>query len=193
MQRRPKGYVGTGHETIGSDILAVERSLQHLVGDGMPLPKHILSPTQAARIKTIEPDGWYPIEFLLELMETLDQKLGRYALLKMGRTLFQLTHEKRARELAHQGRDIIYAMDEMYRHANRGQQIGGWRVVAFDAHGATLEKTTPHHCAMEEGILSQALASIGAPSMVTQSACFREGADACTFVVTPAVGESRWL
>lgn len=193
MERRPKGYVGINHETIGSDVLAVMHSLQSLVGPDLPIPKHILTPAQLQRLQSIKPDGWYPIEWLLELMDALDKKLGRYALIKMGRTLFKQTHEARVLETAHQGRDIIYGFDEMYHHANRGEKIGGWRVISFDDNGAVLEKTTPHHCAMEEGILAQALAAVGAPAMVAQTGCFREGADACLYSITPAVGAGRWM
>jgi hypothetical protein len=42
----------------------------------------------------------------------------------------------------------------MYHHANRGTGIGGWKVLRFDAGYAELEKMTPHHCVMEQGILS---------------------------------------
>lgn len=193
MQRKPKGYVGIDHETIGSDILAVVRSLQQLVGASAAVPKHILTPEQHERLATVKADGWYPIEWLLELMETLDKRLGRYALIKMGRTLFRDTHEQRILEVAQKGRDIIFGFDDMYRHANRGQKIGGWRVLSFDSNGAVLEKTTPHHCAMEEGILAQALAAIDAPAMVSQSDCFRNGSDSCIYQITPAVGDHRWL
>jgi len=193
VQRRPKGYVGIHHETIGSDILAVMRSLQHLVGETATVPKHILTVEQHERLAGVTADGWYPIEWLLDLMDTLDKRLGRYALIKMGRTLFRDTHERRVLEIAQKGRDIIYGFDDIYRHANRGEKIGGWRVLSFDSNGATLEKTTPHHCAMEEGILAQALAAIDAPSMVSQSACFRLGSESCIYQITPAVSDARWL
>ena len=74
----------------------------------------------------------------------------------------------------------------MYHHANRGGGIGGWRVISFDESRGVLEKTTPHHCEMEEGILAQALADIGARAVVTQTACFRKGAPACRFLIESA-------
>src|SRR5213076_670795 len=94
-------YVGRNHETIGSDVLAVLRSLQHLVGEndagaGQKMAEQVLGSSEVARLQALDPNGWYPIGWLLELMETLDAKVGRFALLKMGRTLFRNTHEERA-------------------------------------------------------------------------------------------------
>jgi hypothetical protein len=194
--RWPKGYIGKNHETIGSDVLAVLRSLQHLVGDGddktgQRMAQQVLGSADVARLQTLDPNGWYPIGWLLDLMDTLDAKVGRYALLKMGRTLFRLSHEERAKQILKSGWDVVQRFDEMYHHANRGEGIGGWRVIRFEADRAELEKTTPHHCAMEEGILAQALQAVGAPAMVSQKACFRQGADACTFVVMPSTA-GKW-
>lgn len=113
VRRRPKGYVGTRHQTIGSDILAVLHILK--------LPEQVLGTEEARKLAAIDPTSWYPIGWLLELMETLDKKVGHYGLLRMGRTLFQLSHEARVKEVAHSARDILYGLDEMYHFANRGK------------------------------------------------------------------------
>jgi hypothetical protein len=192
--RRPAGYVGRHHETIGSDILAVLRSLQHLVDEERRGPRgilgHVLGADEIERLEAIDPRGWYPIGWLLELMERLDAKVGRYALLRMGRVLFKLSHEAHAVTVMHSAEDVIRGFDSLYRHANRGEAIGGWRVLRFDDAVAEMEKTTPHHCAMEEGIIAQALSAVGAPAVVSQSACFREGAESCRFVIQS--GGGRW-
>jgi hypothetical protein len=164
----------------GGDDTAAERRANQLFGS-----------TEVARLTQLDPNGWYPIQWLLDLMELLDAKLGRFALIKMGRTLFQLTHEERARATVKSGWDIIHGFDSMYHHANRGTGIGGWRVISFETDRAEMEKTTPHHCAMEEGILAQALQAVGAPAVVSQTQCFREGADACRFLILPSAG-GRW-
>ncbi|HWB82254.1 MAG TPA: hypothetical protein VG755_45130, partial [Nannocystaceae bacterium] len=152
----------------------------------------LLGPLAAERLAIIEPDDWYPIEWLLEMMERIDQRVGRFALLKLGRTLFKLSHQERIAEVATCGRDIVYGIDGMYHHANRGGDIGGWKVLSFDANRAELEKTTPHHCMMEEGILSQALTAVGSPAVINQSQCFRDGADACRFTIVPAMQSAQW-
>jgi lipase chaperone LimK len=190
VKRKPRGYVGVGHETIGSDILAVDGAIKALAQSETTV-KRILGDEQRAFLASVKASEWYPIEKLLTLMDAVEKHLGRFGLIKMGRTLFKLSHEARVAELAKSARDIIYKFDDFYHYANRGKDIGGWQVVSFTSQRAELEKTTPHHCAMEEGILAQALQAVGAPSVVSQSRCFREGADACLFVISPA-GRGRW-
>ena len=176
--------MGIDHETIGSDILSVIKSLK--------LPEQILGQTDAARLATIEAKGWYPIELLLDLMEKLDREVGHFGLLRMGRTLFNLSHEARVGKQATCARDVVYGIDDMYRHSNRGRMIGGWEVLTFEPGNAILEKTTPHHCVMEQGILSAALSSVGCPGIVSQIQCFREGADACRYVISSSFTDERW-
>jgi len=190
-KRYPKGYQGRRHETIGSDILAVRQSLLAISNTSNGALK-ILGPVALERFARIEPEGWYPIEWLLEMMESIDRNLGRFGLIKMGRVLFQLSHERRVANTLTCARDLIYGIDDMYRHANRGQGIGGWKVLHFDDSRAELEKTTPHHCMMEEGILAQGLKLAGAPSMVSQSVCLREGAPCCHFVIEPCHAAAHW-
>lgn len=184
MVRAPKGYIGRNHETLGSDILAVYKILK--------LPEQVLGPEDARKLAAVDPAGWYPIGWLLSLMEKLDGSLGFYGLVRMGRTLFDLSHKARVLEVAHSARDIIYGLDGMYRHANRGTAIGGWTVLRFAPGYAELEKTTPHHCVMEQGILSAALAAVGCPCIASQRECFRQGADACVFTLTSSVTGERW-
>ncbi len=193
--RRPRGYLGKNHETRGSDILAVRQSLERLVAEQSTpnLPVQILGADHIDRLAAVEADGWYPIEWLLTLMDRVDAKLGRYGLMKMGRVLFSMTHAERSANDAKSGYDIVYGLDTMYRYANRGEEIGGWKVLRFDAARAEIDKTTPHHCAMEEGLLAQALASVGAPAVVTQSACFRTGAPSCRFELLPRDGGPTWM
>jgi hypothetical protein len=185
MDRRPRGYDGRNHETIGSDILSV---LQVVT-----MPEHVLGHEMTARLRTVKPDGWYPISWLLETMDALAAKLGHFALVQMGRNLFRLSHEQRVKQVARSAADIIYGMDDMYHHANRGERIGGWEVLSFLAGRAQLDKTTPHHCAMEEGILSQALLAMGVPALVVQGDCFRKGADSCIYVVSSSITDERWM
>ncbi len=184
IARRPKGYVGIDHETIGSDILSVLQI--------MTLPEQTLGADVAQRLRGVKADGWYPIAWLIELMEAVDAKLGPSALPQMGRRLFKLSHAERVKQVARSARDIVHGIDGMYHHANRGSAIGGWTVLTFEPGHAELEKTTPHHCRMEEGILHEALKLVGAPANIAQPKCFRRGDDACRFVITSPITDARW-
>jgi hypothetical protein len=185
IPRRPDGYVGTHHETIGSDILSVMQALL--------MPDSVLPPDLLARVKEVKPDGWYPIQLMLDVMETLDAKVGKLALVQMGRRLFAASHAARVKQLAHSAGNILTSFDALYHHANRGEGIGGWKVKVFQPGKAVLEKTTPHHCMMEEGILSEALKTVGVPALVRQTQCFRQGAGFCVYELTSAVTDSRWM
>jgi hypothetical protein len=104
-----------------------------------------------------------------------------------------MSHAARIKGVAQSARDILYGMDAMYRFANRGVAIGGWSVLEFQPGQATLEKTTPHHCAVEQGILTEALSLVGCPVNIEQSQCMRKGAESCLFVLTSSVVDARWL
>lgn len=182
--RRPRGYVGEQHETIGSDILAVLAVVS--------MPAQTLGPDLHERLLTLKPDGWYPISLMLELLETLERRIGANGLRQMGRKLFAASHEAHVREVASTAADILLGFDGLYRRANRGEAIGGWKTLSFEPGRAVLEKTTPHHCALEEGIISAALACVGVPATVSQPQCFRLGAESCHFAVTSFITDARW-
>jgi hypothetical protein len=184
-KRKPRGYIGKGHETIGSDILAVLQILK--------MPEQVLGSEEVRKLAKVEMNGWYPIDWLLDLMDKVDKELGHYGLLQMGRRLFSLSHEERLVQVARSAADVIYGIDGMYHHANRGTGIGGWKVLCFDPGYAELEKTTPHHCVMEQGILSGALAAVKCPGIVSQKQCFRQGGDVCTYVISSSFTDERWF
>jgi hypothetical protein len=184
-RRHPKGYVGQRHETKGACLLAVVRILK--------LPDQVLGADEARKLARLDPDGWYPIEWMHKLTDQMERELGYYGLLRMGRTLFETSHKERTANEIRSARDLVHALDGMYRTKNRGSCIGGWKVCKFDAGYVELEKTTPHHCVMEQGLVTAALASVGCPGIVNQTECFRQGGDACLFVITSSVTDERWF
>ena len=180
----PRGYRGIKHETIGADLLALYAAVM--------MPEQILGKQMAARLKSRKPEAWYPIVEVLEPLEELGRKLGADSLRKVGSTIFHAGPAEIVRRTITSARDLAYGFDRLYRMANRGQEIGSWTVIEFKEGSAVLEKTTPHHCSMEEGILDAAFRAINAPATVHQSACLRNGADACRFVLTSHVVDHRW-
>lgn len=182
--RRPRGYHGEDHTTLGCDILAVLKILK--------MPEQVLGKEEADRLKTIKADVWYPIEWLLGLMEILEAHVGPYGLMQMGRKLFQTSHKERVALFAKNAHDILYGIDGMYHHTNRGRGIGGWRVLKFEPGLCDIEKNTAHHCIMEQGILTEALLTVGCACNVVQTRCFKDGADTCVYQVTCAFADQRW-
>src|SRR2546421_587375 len=120
MTRLPKGYRGKNHETIGSDILSVLKVVS--------FPERVLGDELTAKANAVTAEGWYPIDDLLQMMDRIDKSIGRAGLVQMGRNIFRLSHEEQAKKVLHNAADIMFGLDGMYRHANRGEDIGGWKV-----------------------------------------------------------------
>lgn len=182
---RPRGYVGIEHRTIGSAVLALYHALL--------LPEEILGTELATRIREMNPNGWYPIADMLDPLEQLAESVGVAGLRKVGRKLFELSHEQRARGVMKSARDIAYGLDLMYREANRGRDIGGWKVLSFESGECQLEKSTPHHCGLDEGLIRAVMAMIDIPVNIEQSRCLRAGDDHCRFVITSVVIGEPWM
>lgn len=145
------------------------------------------------RLRAVKSDGWYPIALLLEAMDRLDERIGRFGLMTMGRRLFELSHAEQFKKVASSAADVVFGIDAMYHQANRGQGIGGWEVVRFEPGHAELVKTTPHHCVMEEGIVSEALRTLSIPTTVSQRECLRQGADHCRYILASPISDSKWM
>jgi hypothetical protein len=156
------------------------------------MPEQILGKDIAARLKNKKADAWYPVAEIIDPLEELGRKLGADSLRKVGSTIFNAGPAEIVQKSVSSARDLAYGFDRLYRSTNRGLEIGSWTVVEFKEGRAVLEKTTPHHCSMEEGIIDAAFRAVNTPSTVYQSACVRTGADACRFVITSHVVDVRW-
>ena len=184
-KRMPRGYMGTDHETIGSDILAVLATLSH--------PEQVLGEELAHALRGVKPDRWYPIRLLLEAMDCISDKVGRAGLLHMGQELFRMSHAAQFRKFVHSIADLVYGFDAMYRRANRGTDIGGYEVVRLVPGYAEFVKTSPQHCVMEEGMLAAELAMLDIPAEYGQIACLRDSADHCRYVLRSRITDDRWM
>lgn len=182
--RKPKGYIGLNHMTRGGDLVSILKVLH--------TPSLTLGEENHRRLSQVDPEEWYPISTLLDMLELLDKKMGPEGLRSVGWKIFSTFHAPQARQHFDNARDLLHAFDAMYHQANRGHRIGGWAVLDFRPGLAEMEKTTPHHCAMETGILEEALRMVGVKAQVEQTECFREGAAACRFRVTTNTNDGRW-
>lgn len=184
MRKYPVGYAGVGHETSGRDILAILGAVH--------VPELTFGPELATFLKTVQAEGWYPIERLLELLDVLDQKLGAFHLKQVGYNIVQRYLADQVKKHISNAHQLLHSFDSQYHLHNRGQNIGGWKVVSFTPGRAELEKTTPHHCLMEEGIFEEQLRIIGVSAKVSQPTCLRKGGPLCRFVVEARMVDERW-
>ncbi len=180
--RPPKGYVGVNHVARGIGLLAVLEALRD--------PEQVLSAEQAQRLRAVRPEEWYPVEWALELMELLDAQVGRHGLQRMGRSLYPRT--RLGQTPPQSVRQLVFGLNESYHAGNRGSQIGGWEVLRFEPGEALLEKTTVHHCAMEQGVIMGALSALGCDAEVEQTQCLRLGADSCVFSIKSTCSPELW-
>lgn len=178
-------YRNATHETLGSDVLAVLHTMKY--------PDQVLGEAWVQRLRALDPNQWYPIDTLLELLTALFKKAGHAALVQTGRQIFRDSHQARLTPDLKSAGDIVYGIDGMYHHANRGQDIGGWQVTRFGPGVAVLRKTTPHHCALEEGILYEALHTVGADALIVQSQCMQRGDACCELELRSSVRDTRWM
>lgn len=184
MKRLPRTYLGIQHETKGSDLLSLLNALQ--------LPERTLGPELTERLKKVRESEWYPIDLLLDGFEKLAARSDAFALRNVGYRIFQMSHAENVKRAVHSARELLHGFDHIYKDVNRGIGIGGWKVVKFEPGYAQLEKTTPHHCVVEEGIVEEALRTVGVPAQVSQSQCFRKGAEACIYEIRSSVTDQRW-
>ena len=182
--RRPRGYRSDDHTTLGADILAITRTLK--------LPEQVLGTAEWRRLQQVDPDGWYPVDWVLGLTEILEAHVGTLGLMQVGRKLFTSAHKHRVLRSAKTAKDICYALDDIYRHSNRGSGIGGFTVVKFEPGLCEIEKNSVEHCILDQGLLCEALLAIGCACNVVQTRCFRDGADTCLYRVTSAFADARW-
>jgi hypothetical protein len=185
LRRYPRGYLGTNHQALGSDILAAIATV--------PMTGQVLGAELAAELREVKPDQWYPIDLFLRVQDKIDARVGRFGLLQLGRKLFRASHVEQFKKVASSAADVVYSFDEMYRRVNRGTHIGGWEVVIFRPGLAELLKTTPSHCVMAEGIISEALVTLKIPATVEQTTCIRQGAGECRFILRSAVSDEKWM
>jgi len=178
-------YRNQTHETLGSDILAVLATLKY--------PEQVLGAAWVTKLQELKPDAWYPIGTLLELLQMLVTKGGHASVVQMGRQLFRDSHQKRLTPALHSAGDVVFGIDGMYHHANRGENLGGWTVLRFAPGMAVLRKTTPHHCALEEGILHEALHTVGADALIVQNQCVQKGDANCEFELRSSIRDQKWM
>jgi hypothetical protein len=160
------------HEILGSDALAVLQVVS--------LPEQTLGGPLHQRLKEVRPDGWYPVSLLTEVLETLFVRVGPNGLRQMGRKLFAATHESFVKANIASAYQLLSSFDDVYRKANRGTAIGGWKLLDFSAGKAVIEKTTPHICLVERALRSPGSIVLGYRPPFVRRSVFEKGLTAAS-------------
>lgn len=173
------------HVTLGAEILAILQTMRS--------PEALLGDEWVARQRAIHPKDWYPVTVVSDLVQQLSRRVDRAALVEMGRELFRNSHHRRLIPHLRSVGDVVFGLNGIYHRAHRGQDIGGWEVLQFDEGRALLRKKTPVHCALEEGLLCEALHAVGAEASVAQPTCVQHGGRYCDFEIRSPIRGDRWL
>ncbi len=185
MRPVAKSYRSTNHTVAGSDILAII--------DVLPLPDQLLGKEKAQALRDVKPDDWYPVAMMLDALDTVAAKMGDRALIPIGYALIKRSHSEAIKKHFKSAKELLNGFDALYKRANRGNDIGGWKVLSFEPGKAVLENTIPHHCFIQIGIVQEAIKVLQVPTVVKQTQCVREGADSCHFLITTTSKDHRWM
>lgn len=131
----------------------------------------------------IDAAAFYPIALYLELCSYLEERLGTYAFLRLGRKMGAAVMD-RAFDTDAKTFDEAVAQIEGAHKLFCKPVVGGFQIVTREPGKIALDCTTPYNCVLQEGMFYEIAIRYGAPNAtVTHASCRRRGAAACRFDV----------
>ncbi len=132
---------------------------------------------------TLRGDEFIPISLYMDLCDYLEQRLGTYAFLRLGRKLG-------AAVIASAFPPSITTVEEGLAYLSVAHQafcrpvIGVVELVERDSGLLAIHYTAPYNCILQEGLLYEVALRYGAANAtVTHPVCRRKGAAACRFEI----------
>jgi hypothetical protein len=131
----------------------------------------------------LKDDTRHPLSLYLDFCNYLEQRMGMYAFLRLGRkmgatviaTAFPSTITSVAEAIAH--------IDVAHHHYCR-PVVGAFELIGQSPGSLLVRYTAPYNCLLQEGLFYEVAIRYGAPSAtVTHLACKRKGADACQYEI----------
>lgn len=133
-------------------------------------------------LATIEDRTFYPIGLYLELCGYLEERLGRYAFLRVGRKMGAAVMDTAFSA-------DVKTIDDAVAQINGAHKmfckpvVGGFEIEP-SAGKIAINCTTPYNCVLQEGLFYELAIRYGAPNAtVTHTQCRRRGAKVCRFEV----------
>lgn len=131
----------------------------------------------------IEDRVYYPLSLYLELCDYLENRLGMYAWLRVGRRMAAGVMDTMFPPTLKTVEDAIAAIDAAHRLFCR-PPIGAFELVDRTPGRLTVRYTAPYNCTLQEGLFYEVALRYGAPdATVTHLECRRKGRDACLFEI----------
>jgi len=137
-----------------------------------------------------QPDQWYPQQAWLDAFKIISARLGSYAVMRIGFSVF----EARAAAYRAVGADtveqVFLACDRGYRLCHRAGEAGGYRFEQTGTRAGRLTVSSPYPCDFHLGTFRAACELFAPPDSAggrvihddTQP-CRSKGADTCTYLV----------
>ncbi|MCA9690425.1 MAG: hypothetical protein R3A51_23495 [Nannocystaceae bacterium] len=131
----------------------------------------------------LEDREYYPLAIYLELCDYLEQRLGMYAFLRVGRrmaiavmdTAFPPTLQTIEEAVAE-----IHAAHQLFCKPT----VGAFEIAASAPGRIAVRYTAPYNCILQEGLFYEVALRYGASdATVAHAECRRRGHDACRFEI----------
>jgi hypothetical protein len=134
-------------------------------------------------IAALAGDVFHPLSLYLEFCDYLEERLGVYAFLRLGRKMatavMDASFPPGLKDVADATAHINIAHQWFCRPV-----VGAFEVAQHGTAGLSVRYTAPYNCILQEGLFYEVALRYGAPSASVQHvACRRKGADACLFEI----------
>lgn len=131
-------------EVLGGVIMSILEGM----GDYKAIGQKILSENG---IDEINPEGWYPLQNLLDAMKIVSDKLGADTLYLIGSKIPEVAMFPPGIENLEQGMPLI---DMAYHMNHRNGEIGSYSFKMIDENTAEMVAHNPYPCDFDRGLCS---------------------------------------
>jgi hypothetical protein len=126
---------------------------------------------------------FYPISLYVELCDYLEERLGTYAFLRVGRKMGAAVMDTAFPPDVKSIEDAIAQIDGAH-HVFCKPLVGAFELVDRSPGRLTVRYTAPYNCVLQEGLFYEVAIRYGAPNAsVTHASCRRKGDSACRFEI----------
>lgn len=136
-----------------------------------------------AEVASVEDQDYHPLSLYLELCDYLENRLGVYAWLRVGRRMGVTVMNTAFPPGLQTVEEAIAQIDGAHRIFAR-PVIGAFELTQRTPGNLVLRNTAPYNCTLQEGLFYEVALRYGAANAaVNHVACRRKGAEACLYEI----------
>ncbi len=166
-------------QIIGATIVAVSKRIMN--------SKIIFDKIKEYKYDDVKPDKWYPMQQFTLLTDYVEKIMNASVLNYIGKQI--VPEMKDAKVISFPSpKDFLKSMQKVYLAANKGANIGEWKVVKEETNKIVVKSSTMHNCYLEQGVLQGGVEAFGGKSVIikhSSTECRRKGGKSCDY-------EIRW-